>query len=253
MNIRVLIVDDQILTRLGLHAVLERARDIEIIGEAASAAEALSVARAQAPDVVLMDIKMSGGDGIDATRMLRQHCPKTQVLILSVYGDPGLFRRAAAAGAAGYVLKDISPANLAAAIRAVHAGQTMISPVIARQLLNDMAGAGSAAESARRGPYGLTEREIEVLAEVSQGLSDKEIAAKLFLSESTIKSHLRAVYRRLRLRNRAQAAAFAIGRNLVDVHPVVDSEGTTTTAGDGARAERFTPPAEGVTGGVSRG
>jgi DNA-binding NarL/FixJ family response regulator len=118
--------------------------------------------------------------------------------------------------AAGYVLKDISPAGLADAIRAVHRGESTINPGIARQLLTDIAENGSLAEPARRGPYGLTEREVQVLAKVAAGLSDKEIAAKLFLSESTVKSHLRTVYQRLRLRNRAQAAAFAIERKLVD-------------------------------------
>ncbi len=215
MAIRVLLVDDQILTRIGLRAIIEDARDIEIVGEAEDGREAVTRALELRPDVVLMDLKMPGGDGIEATRAIRQRHPETQILVLSVYGDRDLFRKAAAAGAAGYVLKDISPANLTNAIRSVHHGKAIINPGIARQLLEDMAGNGLAVDTARRRPHGLTDREIEVLIEVTRGLSDKEIGSKLFLSESTVKSHLRAIYRRLGLRNRAQAAAFVIEKNLL--------------------------------------
>jgi NarL family two-component system response regulator LiaR len=215
MAIRVLLVDDQILTRMGLRAILGEAPGIEIAGEAESGREAVAQAVELQPDVTLMDLKMAGGDGIEATRAIKQHCPRTQVLILSVYADHELFRKAAAAGAAGYILKDISPQNLANAIRAVHQGKAIINPGLARQLLEDLAGVGLAPEPARRRPHGLTERELEVLVEVARGLSDKEIAATLYLSESTVKSHLRAIYRRLRLRNRAQAAAFVVEKNLL--------------------------------------
>lgn len=215
MAIRVLLVDDQILTRMGLREVLKDAQGIEIVGEAENGQEAVARTLELKPDVVLMDLKMPGGDGIEATRAIRQRCPKTQVLILSVYADQELFRSAAAAGAAGYILKDISPMNLASAIRAVQQGKAIINPELARRLLEDFAGHDGATETARRRPHGLTDREIEVLAEVTRGLSDKEIAAKLYLSESTVKSHLRAIYRRLRLRNRAQAAAFVMEKNLL--------------------------------------
>jgi len=215
MAIRVLLTDDQMLTRMGLRALLEDSRGIEIVGEAASGKEALTLARETTPDVVVMDVKMSDGDGIEATRTIREHCPKTQVLILTGYGDPGLLRRAATAGAAGFVLKDISPADLAVAITSVHEGKTTLGSGIARQLLDHLADRGTLTEPARRGPFGLTEREIEVLTEVARGLSDKEIARKLYLSESTVKSHLRAIYRRLNLRNRAHAVTVAIERNLV--------------------------------------
>lgn len=217
MAIRVLLVDDHLVTRLGLHAILRDAQGIEIAGEAENGREAVARALELSPHVVLMDLKMPAGNGIEATRAIKQQCPDIQVLILSIYADQDLFRRAAAAGAAGYILKDISPVNLISAIRAVHQGKAIINPGLARQLLDDMAGRGAASESARRRPYGLTEREIEVLVEVTRGLSDKEIAAKLFLSESTVKSHLRAVYRRLSLRNRAQAAAFVMEKNLLPV------------------------------------
>jgi len=216
VGIRVLLTDDQVLTRMGLRALLEDSREIEIVGEAASGREALAMARETNPDVVVMDVKMSDGDGIEATRTIREHCPKTQVLIVSGYGDPGLLRRAATAGAAGFVLKDISPTDLTVAITAVHEGKTTLGSGITRQLLDHLAENGTLTEPAHRGSFGLTEREIEVLTEVASGLSDKEIARKLYLSESTVKSHLRAIYRRLKVRNRAHAAVFAIERNLVN-------------------------------------
>ena len=215
MAIRILLADDQVLARMGIRVLLEDARDIEIVGEAASGREALVLARELTPDVILMDVKMGDGDGIEATRTIRLACPTTQVLMLSVYGDPALLQRAAAAGAAGYVLKDVRPSELVVAIKAVHSGKSMIAPDVARQLMDQLA-VGSAADSARRGPSGLTEREIQVLVEVARGLGDKEIATKLFLSESTVKSHLRAIYRRLKLKNRAHAAAHAIEHNLVN-------------------------------------
>jgi len=215
MSIRVLITDDHALTRMGVRAILEDAPDIEIVGEAGSGEQALAMAQDLHPDVVLMDVKMPAGDGIEATRTIREQCPDIQVLILTGHGDPRFLQRAATAGAVGFVLKDISSADLASAIRAVHQGKATIGSDVARQLMDELAGAGTVGDAARRRPFGLTDREVEVLAEVARGLGDKEIAAKLFLSESTVKSHLRAVYRRLGLRNRAQAAAFAIERNLV--------------------------------------
>jgi len=216
MTIRMLIADDQALTRLGVRAILEDARDIEIVGEAGSGDEALAMAQDLHPDVVLMDVRMPPGDGIEATRKIRERCPETQVLILTGHGDSRFLQRAATAGAVGFVLKDISSADLASAIRSVHQGKTTIGSDVARQLMDELAAAGTVGDPARRRPYGLTDREVQVLAQVARGLGDKEIAAKLCLSESTVKSHLRAVYRRLGLRNRAQAAAFAIERNLVD-------------------------------------
>jgi DNA-binding NarL/FixJ family response regulator len=213
--IRTLLADDQVLARMGIRVLLEDAREIEIVGEASSGREAIALARDLRPDVVLMDVKMGDGDGIEATRTIREVCPTTQVLMLSVYGDPRLLQRAASAGAAGYVLKDVLPVELIAAIKAVHGGKSMIAPDMARQLMDQFA-VGGAGDAARRGPSGLTEREMQVLVEVARGLGDKEIATKMCLSESTVKSHLRSVYRRLGIKNRAHAAAHAIEQNLVN-------------------------------------
>jgi len=214
--IRVLLADEHTLIRMGLKAALRPERDIEVVGESENCRDALEKAVALSPDLVLMDLLTSGGGGIEATRAIKHHCPTTQVLILTVFADPGLFRKAAAAGASGYVLKDISPENLTNAIRAVHGGKTMISPVMARHLMDGLFNGNGAAPASTNGHLqGVTEREIDVLAGVAQGLSDKEIASKLFLSESTVKTHLRTVYHRLSFRNRAQAAAFAVENHIL--------------------------------------
>lgn len=216
MSIRVLLADDQIVTRVGLKALLQPERDIAIVGEAEDGKDALAKAVSLSPDVVVMDMMMPGLDGIEATRAIRQRCPKTQVLILTAYADQDLFRKSAQAGATGYILKDVSPTDLAEAIRTVHEGKTMISPIVARQMVNYLFATRNEPDTVgtpRR--HGLTRREIEVLLGVAQGFSDKEIASKLFLSESTVKSHLRAVYHKLKLRNRAQAAAFAVEKDLL--------------------------------------
>lgn len=219
MTIRVLLVDDQVLFRHGVKAALQPERDIDVVGEADNGNDAVSKTVSLHAQLVLMDLVMPGGDGIAATRAIRQRCPETQVLVLSAYSDAELLRKAAEAGAVGYVLKDISPTNLANAIRAAHGGRTMLSPVIARKMMlhffhnqgnNHQRGAAS-----RLDGHGLTERELDVLTGVAQGLSDKEIAANLFLSEATVKANLRGLYRKLSLRNRVQAAAFAVERGLL--------------------------------------
>lgn len=208
MPIRVLLVDDQVLTRQGLKAALQLESDIEVLGEADNSRQAVEKAQALHPDVVLMDLMGPGGGGVEATRAIRQRCPGANILILTVYADYDLLRRAASAGAVGYVLKDIAPGNLANGIRAVNAGKTMLNPGLARRLLEDFCELPLPSTPGGAGhPQGITNREREVLAGVARGLSDKEIASSLFLSESTVKSHLRAVFHKLKVRNRAQAAA----------------------------------------------
>ncbi len=220
MPIRVLLADDHLLTRQGLRVLLGREPDIEVVAEAGSGAEAVELAVRYQPDVVLMDVVMEEGDGIEATRLIRQRCPKTQVLILTVYADQDLFQRAVAAGAVGYVLKDISPQNLVNAVRAVYAGKTMVNPGIVRKLVEELQRrAEEQGIVGIRRAHGLTEREVDVLLAVSQGLSDKEIAARLYLSESTVKTHLRSIYHKLGVRNRAQAAGWAVEKGLLKQKP----------------------------------
>ncbi len=220
MAIRVLIVDDQMLTRLGLKAVLEPVRDLEVVGEAGNMREALEKAVALRPDVALVDVMMPGGDGIETAQAIKQRCPNTEILILTVHADHELFRRAAAAGATGYVLKDIPPANLANIIRDIHGGKTMIYPAIARHMLGDPLNDNGMPTFVALGQrYGLTKRNCDVLLGVAMGLSDKEIASKLMLSKSTVKTHLRNIYHKLKMRNRTEAAAFVVTQNLLPETP----------------------------------
>jgi DNA-binding NarL/FixJ family response regulator len=200
MPVRVMIVDDHGVVRAGLRALLQPEADMAIVGEASGVKEAVRKAMDLTPDIVLMDITLKDGSGIEATRLIKQSCPNTQVLMLTIYGDQETALQAVKAGAIGYLLATDG---------------TAIHPVIARKMVERLAQNEHEAvlQSFRRGP-GLTEREIEVLREVTQGLGDKEIAAKLHLSEPTIKSHLRSIYQKLRVRNRAQAATYAVKNGL---------------------------------------
>lgn len=213
--IRVLLVDDQVLVRDGVRQVLCAERDIEIVGECGSERGELERHLDRRPDMVVMDIVLSHRDGVEAVRAVKQRCQEAKVLVLTTNVNYEVFRRAAAAGAAGYVLKDISPVNLVNVVRVVHHGSMMINPEIARHVLEDLTGHAPAARAVRHQSYGLTAREIEVLSRVAEGLSDKEIASALFLSGATVKSHLRSVYQKLKLRNRAQAVAFAVSKGVL--------------------------------------
>lgn len=214
--IRVFLIDPQVLLRHGLRLLFGSEGDIDIVGEAGAAAGAIDDVAAAKPDVVLMDIPAPAADGIGAIRAIKARCPNAQVLVLTAQSDQEVFREAAAAGAVGYVLKDISATNLSNAIRAVQSGATMINPVLARQMVEGLArDEAAAAVGAPRRPHRLTPREINILVEVALGMSDKEIAVKLAVSESRVKNCLRALYSRLDLRNRAHAAAFAVRRGLV--------------------------------------
>lgn len=217
MSIRLLVAEDQALIRRGILSVLQPEPDIEVLGEAIDGREAVDKALALRPHLVLMDVMMPGGDGITATRAIRERCPEIQVLILTFYDHSDLFQKAAEAGAVGYVMKDISPANLINAVRAVYNGNAMLSPHIAKQMMAHFYASRHQRAGASPGrPKGLTEREVDVLVGLASGLSDKEIAAKLFLSEATVKTHLRAIYHRFKLRNRAHAAAYAVEKGLLN-------------------------------------
>ncbi|HEX9532367.1 MAG TPA: response regulator transcription factor [bacterium] len=215
MTIRVLVVDDHSVVRLGIRMILQPEPDIEVVGEVERSRDVLQHVRALSPHVVLMDIMLGGGDGIEATRAIKQHCPDVQILIVTAYADQQLFQKAVEAGAVGYVLKDITPTNLASAIRAVHTGKTMINPAVARQMVEHLFTVREESIGMARRQYGITDREMEVLGGVAKGLSDKELGSSLGVSESTVKMHLRAIYSKLKLRNRAQAAVFAVEKGLV--------------------------------------
>jgi DNA-binding NarL/FixJ family response regulator len=215
MPVNVMIVDDHELVLAGLRATLQAEPDIAIVAEARTAAEAVRMAQELKPDVVLMDVRLPDASGIDATREIQQSCPEIRVLVLTVCDDEQTALSAVQAGAVGYVLKDIPVEHLTRAIRSVHTDRTMINPAIARRLVERLATSQRSASlfNFRRGPT-LTERETAVLKGVAAGLGDKEIAMKLFLSEATVKSHLRSLYQKLHIHNRAQAAVYAAKNGL---------------------------------------
>lgn len=221
MGIRVLLVDNQMLFRHGVKAALQTQSAIEIIGEATSANEAIEKAIALKPDLVVLEIMLPGGDGIAAIRTIRQHCPHAGILALTSAADPDSLHEAVQAGVIAYLLKDIDPATLIRAILNAHVGRTTLSPSAIEYIVEHYFSAFNETDrgwedtAADREPP-LTEREIEVLAGVGQGLSNRQIATRLFLSESAVKTRLRTVYQKFRLRNRAQAAVFARDNHLVD-------------------------------------
>jgi DNA-binding NarL/FixJ family response regulator len=215
--INVLLVEDQCLVRAGLRALLDRETDISVVGEATDGEEAIRMVSELHPDLVLMDIKLPRIDGIEATRQIRDAFGDVEILVLSAYEDDESVFQAIQAGARGYILKDITPANLVRAIRAVRAGMSTVHPGITRKLLERIS---LMSRTRSRGTLsihsdGLTDREVEILAGIAKGSSSRELAAKLFVSESTVKSHLRAIYRKINVRDRSQAVAYAIRKGFI--------------------------------------
>jgi DNA-binding NarL/FixJ family response regulator len=214
MGVRVLLVDPLALFRQGVEALLRSASDLEVVGSAGSAREALERADRLKPDVVVMEIRMPGG-GVELVRELGRRCPEAKVLVLTDDDSAETAALATEAGAVGYVLKDIAAHDLLNGIRYAANGKAMVNPRLVRELLARVAVARRVASKDAARQRGLSEREIEVLARLGQGLSDREIAAALSVSEATVKTHLRAIYRKLGVRNRAQAVAFAFAAGLV--------------------------------------
>lgn len=201
--IRVLLVDDHALIRAGLVALLDGADDLTVVGEAADGEQAVELALNTTPDVVLMDLSMPVMDGVTATRMLLAELPDTQVLVLTSFSDRDRVRDALAAGAIGYLLKDSTPQEVMAGVRAAAKNGSPIDPRVARALLTDRsAGPGSI------GPA-LSPRELEVLRLVAKGLANKQIARSLEISERTVKVHLGNVFRRIGVSDRTSAALWA--------------------------------------------
>ncbi|HMA35196.1 MAG TPA: response regulator transcription factor [Chloroflexia bacterium] len=211
--IRLLIVDDHLVVREGLRLILETDPGIEVIGEASDGVAALRLAEETAPDVVLMDLRMPGMDGLEALARLRRTRPAVAVVILTTYNEDDLLLRALRAGARGYLLKDTDRATLFNAIRAAARGETLLQPeVLARALAaSNQPGPTSAA----RRPLELSDRERAVLAGVARGERSKEIAARLGISERTVKAHLAGVFNKLGVDSRAAAVAVALQRGLL--------------------------------------
>ncbi len=208
--IRVLVVDDHLIVREGLSLILETAEGIEQAGEAADGAEALRLCAELRPDVVLMDLRMPGMDGLTAIRRLAAVQPQIAVLILTTYDEDDLMLQGLQAGARGFLLKDTSRAALLDAIRAAARGQTLLSPAVMQRILAHAAAPASAA-----GPLDLTERELEVLRAAAQGQRSKEIALDLGISERTVKAHLASIYNKFGVDSRPAAIAVAAQKGLL--------------------------------------
>lgn len=208
-TIRILLVDDQELIRVGFRLVLEAEADIEVIGEAGDGDEAIALARQLRPDVVLMDVRMPGTDGIGATAAITRELPESRVLVLTTFDLDEYAFGAIAAGAGGFLLKDAQRHELISAVRAVHRGDAVLSPRVTRRFLEHL---GPQLRTASGGPdptASLTERERDVFIAIGEGLTNAEIAQSLYLSESTVKTHVGRVLMKLDARDRIQAVILA--------------------------------------------
>ncbi len=217
MTVRVLICDDQPLVRAGVRTLLGTQPDIEVVGEADDGAAAVAAAARLRPDVVLMDVRMPGTDGIAATDRIARGDGSPSVLVLTTYDQDEYVFDALAAGASGFLLKDARPEDLIAGIRSVAAGDALLAPSVTRRLIGLFARSRKPeARQAASQLEGLTEREREVLGLVARGLSNAEIAAALHITEHTVKTHVASVLRKLGLRDRVHAVIFAYESALVD-------------------------------------
>jgi DNA-binding NarL/FixJ family response regulator len=217
VTIRILLVDDQDLLRLGFRMILESEDDMEIAGEARDGARAVELAMTCHPDVVLMDVRMPLMDGIEATRQIVQNNPAVRVLVLTTFDLDEYAFGALGAGASGFLLKDVPPEQLLSAIRAVAAGDAVVSPRITRLLLDNYSHLlAPPAESAPAQDLAeLTDRERQVLIALAEGLSNSEIGARLFISEATVKTHVGKILGKFGLRDRLQAVVFAFQMGIV--------------------------------------
>src|SRR3954469_11818246 len=215
--IRVLICDDHALFRRGLIMVLESEEGIDVVAEAEDGEEAITKAEDTAPDVVLMDVRMPRMSGIEATRAIADAVPTAKILMLTVSDEEQDLYDAVKAGATGYLLKEISIEEVANAIRAVVTGQSLISPSMASKLLSEFNNLAKQAEQKAIAPK-LTDRELQVLKLVAQGMSNREAAETLFISENTVKNHVRNILEKLHLHSRMEAVVYAVREKLLDIH-----------------------------------
>ena len=217
--IRVLLADDQALIRAGFRVLIDAAGDLEVVGEATDGAQAVDLARRERADVVLMDIRMPGVDGLEATRRISadDDLAGVKVIILTTFESDEYVYQAIRAGASGFLVKDTEPADLLQAVRVVARGDALLSPSVTRRLITDLATRPERPRGDRdaRALAGLTEREREVLALVAEGLSNDEIAARLFLSPLTSKTHVSRIMTKLNARDRAQLVVMAYESGLV--------------------------------------
>jgi len=219
--IRVLIADDHALFRRGLEMVLQGEPGLELVGEASDGQEAVQLATEVVPDVVLMDIRMPKITGIEAARQMKEVAPSAKIVMLTISDEEEDLFEAIRAGASGYLLKDIPLDELADSVRAVHGGQSLINPSMAGKLLTEfatLARRDSEDEPAKHAPAPkLTEREMEVLRLVARGLNNRDIAKELFISENTVKNHVRNILEKLQIHSRMEAVMIAVREKLIEI------------------------------------
>ncbi len=215
--IRVLLADDQAVVRTGLRTILESQADLQVVGEAADGAEAVTLTKALQPDVVMMDIRMPVLDGIKATRRLTEAATSARILVLTTYGLDEYVYEALRAGAAGFLLKTDPPARIVDAVRIVDAGDALLGPDTTRRLIERFLASSPSHAPRPAALTTLTDRELEVLRQVARGLTNREIAAGLYIGEGTVKTHVTRILAKLGLRDRVQVVVYAYEHAIV--HP----------------------------------
>ena len=213
--LRILIVDDHEVVRIGLKTLLGRYPQFQVVGEADTAQTAVQQAVSQQPDVVIMDIRLPGKSGIDATREITQTLPNTKVIVLTSFAEDNLLFEAIVAGASGYILKQINSKELVRALETVGRGENLLDPAVTQKVFDRVR--QTAREAEGEGFARLTERELQVLALVAEGKTNKEIAERVYLSEKTVRNYVSSVLEKLNLSTRAEAAAYAVRHN-IDEH-----------------------------------
>jgi two-component system response regulator DevR len=214
-KLRVLLVDDHEVVRLGLLTLLEDVSWVEVMGEAGSASEAVSAVAELSPDVVIMDIRMPGGSGLEACQQITKQWPQVKVIMLTSYADDDLIFRALQAGASGYVLKQVGNRSLIDALGAVRRGEALLDPAVTQKVISRVREAERARQAAAFRE--LSDREMEILAQVARGKSNAQIAGSLSLAEKTVRNHVSAILLKLGLSNRVEAATYAV-RHGIDRH-----------------------------------
>jgi two-component system response regulator DevR len=213
-QLRIIIVDDHEVVRLGLRTLLDRHPDFTVIDEAGTAREAIEKTLQQRPDVVVMDVRLQGGSGIEACRKIVSEMPDAKVIILTSYAEDEMLFDAISAGAAGYVLKQIGGDELVRAIEAVGRGEALLDPSLVQKVFTRVREAARKEEAAAFAE--LTDQELRVLAQVAEGKTNREIAKALYLGEGTVRNYVSSILSKLSLTNRAEAAAYAVEHNLKD-------------------------------------
>ena len=217
-RLRVLVVDDHALFRRGLQTILEQEPDLELVGEASDGAEAVEKAQELMPDVVLMDVRMPKRSGIEATTQIKDLLPHVKILMLTISDEEADLYDAIKAGASGYLLKEIPIEEVADAIRSVWAGQSRISPSMASKLLSEFSAMAKGGNDRPQVPTPkLTDREMEVLQLVAKGLNNRDIAKQLYISENTVKNHIRNILEKLHLHSRMEAVVYAVREKMIEI------------------------------------